>query len=151
MKASKKFLFYILTLSLLQTIVFSFNITAWAEERVIDENVYHSFREGDFFFSGWNDSVSIDAYYGRNTEEITIPAKVRGLEINSISSNALYALKNTLKKLTFAEGSEKVFGNFSYFTALENIEIPDSVKVINGYSFMECLSLKKSFCLTALR
>lgn len=107
-------------------------------------------------------SVSVDGNASALRGELVIPSQYEGLPVKEIEatafSNAMYtkitipasietvgtaafSYNYALEEVVFEEGSaleEIAWGMFGYCGKLQKINIPDSVKIIDGFAFYNC-------------
>lgn len=79
--------------------------------------------------------VEAGAFTNAMYTKITIPASIEKVGTAAFSYNFM------LEEVTFEEGSalgEIVWGMFGYCSKLQKINVPDSVKTIDGYAFYGC-------------
>lgn len=92
---------------------------------------------------------SFDTLVGtnRNVEKVVLPATLKKLGTGYDNTNAIFYQDYNLTSVTFSAGTtldylqERAFG---YCTALESIELPDSVTEMGAGIFLGCTSLKKA-------
>ena len=82
--------------------------------------------------------IEANAFSNTTVSKVTIPASVETI------GAAAFAYNNALREVVFEEGAvidEIAWGMFANCSHLEKINIPDSVKVIDGLSFYGCSGL----------
>jgi len=94
----------------------------------------------DFTYSIDDDSCMILGYTG-TSDEVRIPAKIEGKPVTSIFAGA-FQKNNTIKKVTIPN-SVTMINAYSFYgcAALESVEIPDSVTYIGDFAFAFCTAL----------
>lgn len=102
------------------------------------ENEVRIITEGDYKIAVYSDGTAAIVEYTGNAEELTVPAKIAGYDIDTIGLGA-FQYRPELKKLTISEGIKELEENaFSWCFNLKEISLPDSLTKICSYAFSGC-------------
>lgn len=85
---------------------------------------------------GWlywdfTDSVRITGYDGELTGEIVVPSEINGKKVTMFQAHSQYNNASQVIKITIPEGVTYIEGDFGQFTALTEINLPESLTQLN--------------------
>ena len=98
--------------------------------------------DGEWRYTVSGGKANITSYIGTATT-ITVPAKVNGISVGSISGLAKGANIGKVVSVTLSEGIEEISaGTFENYSNLEIIKIPSTLKTLGSSAFYNCTRLR---------
>ena len=124
----------------LETVYFKGTKAEWDE--VCGKNVNLS--SADVIFVDYSCGEELSAKFSLNSSTLTIYGSGRMGDFSSADDLPWYGIKDSIKTVVF-DGEPTSIGDYAFsgLTALENIEIPESVTSIGTSAFENCTSLKE--------
>ncbi len=102
-----------------------------------------AFTEGDWEYSVNNGQATLTAYLGSDSE-VTTPAELDGCPVTALSRT--FYQNNTITKVVVSEGVESMGDFLCTFESCSNlveVQLPQSLKALNGGVFKRCHNLTK--------
>ncbi len=97
--------------------------------------------EGDWRYTVSNGQATITAYSGINTA-ITVPARLGGYSVGSVSGLATLTLIPKVTSITFESGITEIGPSLCKgYTALQTVNFPNTITKIGGSAFADCPKL----------
>lgn len=125
-KAVAFFLTFVMLLSL--SVVFCF------------DRAYADF-DGEWEYTISSGTATITGYSGTNAE-VSVPAKLGGIPVVSVTGLAQNNFKQKITSISFASGIKEIGASaFNGYTALTKISLPDTLQTIGVNAFFDCSSL----------
>ena len=124
----------------LETVYFKGTKAEWDE--VCGKNV--NLRSADVIFVDYSCGEELSAKFSLNSSTLTIYGSGRMEDYSSAEDLPWYGIKDSIKTVVF-DGEPTSIGDYAFsgLTALENIEIPETVTSIGASAFENCTSLKE--------
>ena len=124
----------------LETVYFKGTKAEWDE--VCGKNVNLS--SADVIFVDYSCGEELSAKFSLNSSTLTIYGSGRMEDYSSAEDLPWYGIKDSIKTVVF-DGEPTCIGDYAFsgLTALENIEIPETVTSIGASAFENCTSLKE--------
>ncbi|MDE7193565.1 MAG: leucine-rich repeat protein [Oscillospiraceae bacterium] len=124
------------TVSFLLTFVMLLSLSA-----VFCFNRAYADYDGEWEYTISSGTATIIGYSGTSAE-VSVPAKLGGVSVVSVSGLSQNNFKQKITSISFASGIREIGANaFNGYTALTRVSLPDTLQTIGSNAFFGCTSL----------